>query len=226
MSKYSQILICFGLLLLTCVVIGLGLKWSNFWLLIIGSGLSILSIVHLIYVICLCFKLVPSIDFIQLIAFGNCVVVLTAISFVVLTWLFGLRDDRYITYKGDKLHLYNDCATLTNSKHIQPVSTLEGFFYGNFKDCEVCVKHEKDIIAENKKKREDEFEREIRAEREEHREEMLTYFKQAIKDLEKCDDPDVIDDYYDDFCMMGADISDLIQEYGDEDDFITNPSNR
>lgn len=225
MSKYSHIFICFGLLLLTCVLIWLGFKWSNFWLLIIGTGLSILSIVHLIYVICICIKSEPSLNFLELVLLDYYVVAFTAITFAVLTWIFGLRDDRFITSGGNKLHLYNDCSTLKTSKNIQPVSTLEGFYHGHFKDCQVCLKHEKEIRAGNKRKREEEYERKINIEREEHRIEMLKYFKNAIQELENCKDPEIIDSYYDDYCTLGVDIDDADQDYYD-DEFLIEPSNR
>ena len=187
-----------------------GLNGGGYWPLIIGVFFTIAFIVNLVRV---WYELKTgdcgSEDFSATQGVIGCFV--PAALFVAFL-VFDLKDIRYISPHGDRLHINRDCSSLQASSDIREITRLEGWFHWVFKDCKVCEER-KD--AENEAKRiERRKNRAMKTRQEliEYYEEKLEYVQEKLDKLKNCEDPDEI---FKEEKIMEA--NEYPEEYDDDD---------
>lgn len=99
------------------------------------------------------------------------------------------NDERYISPRSSRLHLYEDCMLIKGDNDIKKVSELEGFFHECFTDCERCEERRIRIRKEK-----------IEMLKAAEREELKNYLQEQIERLNDGEDiREVKEDLMDEF---------------------------
>ncbi len=145
-----------GGLVVGIIVLVVGLIWSIFTCILIGTVLILLNIVALIVYF---FHGRYSDDSTQEYISGcGCLLVI-----IILILALSFNDTRYITKHGKKRHLYKDCPTIIYSDNIRKASELECFFHFRFKDCKRCMERKENEKEKKREMRNMEYEEECEA---------------------------------------------------------------
>lgn len=160
-------------LIIPGIMIAIGLIWPSFYWLCIGIFTAVAIIINTIA--CLvkkeCYYEFAGEN-------GSGVLMIVVIFFSLAYWMY--NDTRFISSNGGKQHIYSDCSTFKSGSKIKEVSELQGFLYGCFSDCKICVQRETE--EDKMKEREEEKRREIIAHRE--RQQMINKLQDAIDELQ------------------------------------------
>ena len=184
-EKTLKILYVVLLFLLSVGFIYWGQNGGGYWPLIIGVFFVVSFIVNFFYV---WYQLKADVldDFGAVQACIGCLLPITLGAAILF---LRLDDPRYITPKGDRLHIMCDCPSLQSSADVQEVTKLEGWFHWTFRDCKVCT----DILE---KQKEEERKVEKLKQAEDTRQELIEYYQQKIsfmqeilENLKTTDDP-------------------------------------
>ena len=184
-EKTLKILYVVFLFLLSVGFICWGINGGGFWPLIISVFFVVSFIANFFYV---WYELKADVldDFGAVQAGLGCML---PIALVFLVAFLRLDDTRYITQKGNRLHIQNDCPSLQSCTDVREITKLEGWFHWTFQDCKVCT----DILE---KQKEEERKAEKLKQAESTRQELIEYYQQKIsfmqeilENLKTTDDP-------------------------------------
>ena len=118
------------------VLVLVGVVWDIFYLRLMGIATIC---INLPYVIVRLFDNKDKLQSVNVSYVGCC---LFPIIITVLIVVFS--SERYISGYNSLQHIYEDCSTFKSSDSVMKVSRLEGFFFLDFVDCNVCKDREKE----------------------------------------------------------------------------------
>lgn len=171
-EKILKILYVVFLFLLSVGFIYWGLNGGGYWPLIIGVFFVVSFIVNFFYV---WYELKTgdhnNEDFGSLQCGTGCML---SVALVFLVAFLRLDDTRYITQKGNRLHIQNDCPSLQSCTDVREITKLEGWFHWTFQDCKVCT----DI---QEKQKEEQRKAEKLKQAESTRQELIEYYKEKVE---------------------------------------------
>ena len=169
-EKTLKILYVVFLFLLSVGFICWGINGGGFWPLIIGVFFVVSFIANFFYV---WYELKADVldDFGAVQAGLGCML---PIALVFLVAFLRLDDTRYITQKGNRLHIQNDCPSLQSCTDVREITKLEGWFHWTFRDCKVCT----DI---QEKQKEEQRKAEKLKQAESTRQELIEYYKEKVE---------------------------------------------
>ncbi len=171
-EKKLIILYVVFLFLLSVGFICWGLNGGGYWPLIIGVFFVVSFIVNFFYV---WYELKTgdhnNEDFGSLQCGTGCML---SVALVFLVAFLRLDDTRYITQKGNRLHIQNDCPSLQSCTDVREITKLEGWFHWTFQDCKVCT----DI---QEKQKEEQRKAEKLKQAESTRQELIEYYKEKVE---------------------------------------------
>lgn len=143
---------------------------------------------------------------------GEPVGCLSLLFVVVITIMYNVADDeRYVCKNGSVFHLHKDCSTIKAASDVKTITKAQGWLYGYFSDCKICVKtdaekknQEIDKFWKNYEKTQQDIEKFEKKMNESMRYKLIDYLKFQIRRLESGAAPEnipsAIYDYYESEC--------------------------
>lgn len=170
-KKYLKSQLVF--LIIPGIMFAVGLIWPSFYWLCIGIITAAAVIINTI--VCLIKKKYDN-EFVG--ETGGCYLMAIVAFFTLAYWMY--NEDRFVSSKGGKQHIYADCSSFKPKSKIKKVCELQGFLYGCFSDCKLCEQRKNE--ERQMEKRERERRREFAAQRQ--RQNMIIELQNAIEELE------------------------------------------